>query len=188
MSATDEVDDGAARRTERSTLPQLEFCLNSYAEDAEDEEGRETETRTNTEEWRRREDHEEQRQVAVAEHRSLPGGDRWDQRNLQWGRLTIYDGAADGDHDGACAGAGWESVRGIEPGDAGLGDRPLADEADAGGDSGGLPAVSLADIYGAIAYSLAHQIEADAWLREGEELHERRRAEQQADEPGFYAR
>src|SRR5690349_11457761 len=30
MSATDEVDDGAARRTERSSLPQLEFCLNSY--------------------------------------------------------------------------------------------------------------------------------------------------------------
>jgi uncharacterized protein (DUF433 family) len=50
------------------------------------------------------------------------------------------------------------------------------------------PTVPLADIYGAIAYYLAHQAEVDAWLREGEELYERRRAEQQAADPEFYAR
>lgn len=48
------------------------------------------------------------------------------------------------------------------------------------------PVVALADIYGAIAYYLAHQAEVDAWLREGEELYERRRAEQRAADPEFY--
>jgi len=50
------------------------------------------------------------------------------------------------------------------------------------------PTVPLADIYGSIAYYLAHQAEVDAWLREGEELYERLRVEQQAADPAFYAR
>lgn len=48
--------------------------------------------------------------------------------------------------------------------------------------------VPLSDIYGAIAYYLAHQSEIDAWLREGDERSERLRAAQQAADPEFFAR
>lgn len=50
------------------------------------------------------------------------------------------------------------------------------------------PSVPLADVYGAIAYYLRNREEVDAWLREGDELYERQRAEQQAANPEFYAR
>lgn len=49
------------------------------------------------------------------------------------------------------------------------------------------PGVPLADIYGAIAYYLRNREEGDAWLREGEELYERRRAAKRAADPAFYA-
>lgn len=50
------------------------------------------------------------------------------------------------------------------------------------------PGVPLADIYGAIAYYLRNREEVDAWLREGDKLYERQRAEQQAANPEFYTR
>lgn len=51
----------------------------------------------------------------------------------------------------------------------------------------GFPAVSLAAIYGAIAYYLDHQAEVDAYLEEGDELWRIGRAESEAAQPEFYA-
>jgi uncharacterized protein (DUF433 family) len=48
--------------------------------------------------------------------------------------------------------------------------------------------LSLADIYGAIAYYLDHQPELDQWLRAGQELYETRRAAAHAAKPDLYAR
>lgn len=50
------------------------------------------------------------------------------------------------------------------------------------------PTLSLAAIYGAIAYYLDHQEAVDAYLREEEELAQRLQAENEAAHPEFFAR
>lgn len=52
----------------------------------------------------------------------------------------------------------------------------------------GYPSVSLAAIYGTIAYYLEHQDEVDAYLRQLEELWREGRARSEAAHPAFYAR
>jgi uncharacterized protein (DUF433 family) len=49
------------------------------------------------------------------------------------------------------------------------------------------PSVPLAHVYGAIAYYLDHQDEIDAWIRESQELFEKRRAADEAARPEWYA-
>jgi uncharacterized protein (DUF433 family) len=49
------------------------------------------------------------------------------------------------------------------------------------------PSLSLAYVYGTIAYYLEHQDEIDAWIHEGEELYEQQRATDQAARPEWYA-
>ena len=48
--------------------------------------------------------------------------------------------------------------------------------------------LSLEQIYGAIAFYLAHQEEIDQYLLAGEAEHERLRAESRAKDPDFYER
>jgi len=49
------------------------------------------------------------------------------------------------------------------------------------------PSLSLAYVYGTIAYYLEHQREIDAWLREGEELWRRGREETRKIHAGWLA-
>lgn len=51
----------------------------------------------------------------------------------------------------------------------------------------GFPTVSLAAIYGSIAYYLDHQEEIDNFLRQNAEMRQRQRAEDEAATPEFHA-
>lgn len=52
----------------------------------------------------------------------------------------------------------------------------------------GFPALSLAQIYGSIAFYLDHQTELDAEFQADDERYQRQRAADRASDPAFYQR